>query len=341
MNIKFDLKKSTIDERDFIYKSIVKLQELPESYDRTVECSPVRDQGENGFCYAFAGEAIKEQHEWKEWPDLKPIFSPLFLAKHCKDIDGIYDSEGSNLRTVMDVLLKIGVCYESSYLYELYKKFLNFPVISEDLLKEASKYKIKSYAKCNSLEEIKNAIYNNGLVLGGVLVCTNFLTPEDGFVDKPDGSILGLHAITLVGWNDILEYTYKNGKTRKGFLKCKNSWSEKYGIGGYFYLPYDFYFGTSDTVDYFFDAYSSIDIIENIPVPVKEYWRVQVGNFSILNNAINLKNKIILLGIPAIIKEKDGFYKVQVGCYIIKDNAYNKLNFMKSLGFNDAFVVYR
>jgi len=340
MNYKFSLNRSPIDERDFIYKSIVKLQELPISYSRDSECSPIRDQGDYGFCYAFSGESMKEWQEWKEWSNVKPIFSPLFLAKHCKDIDGIPDSEGSYLRIAMKVLQDIGICYESSYPYSGYTSFLKFPEVSTELFKQASKYKIKSYAICNSLEEVKNAVYNNGLVLGGILVCDNFLTPENGFVDNPEGNILGGHAITIVGWDDNLQYKYKNGKTRKGFLKCRNSWSINYGNNGYFYLPYDYYNGKSDTFKYFFESWSSIDIVENIPEPVKEYWRVQVGNFSILNNAINLRNKINSLDIPAIIKEKDEFYKVQVGCYTIKENAYNKLNYMKSLGFQDAFVVY-
>jgi len=340
LNKNFKLKLSPIDERDYLYKNIVKTESLPESYDRTAECSPVRDQGDYGFCYAFAGEGMKEEQEWKEWPDLKPILSPLFLAKCCKAIDGIPDEEGSYLRIVMKVLQDTGICLESNYPYSGYNGNLQFPETSDELYTEASKYKINSYAQCTSLEEVKSAIVNKGIVLGGVLVCTNFLTPENGFVNYPEGTILGYHAIDLVGYDDNLSYIYKNGKTRTGFLKCKNSWSEEYGLDGYFYIPYDYFYGKSDTVTYFPEVWSSIDIVENIPEPVKEYWRVQVGNFAVQNNAINLKNKIINMGISAIIKEKNGFYKVQVGVYIIRENAYKKLDYMKLLGFNDAFIVY-
>jgi C1A family cysteine protease len=338
LNIKFNLHKSPIDERDFIYRSLVKIIELPESFDREAECSSVRNQGDNGFCYAFSGEAMKEQQEWKEYPDLKPIFSPLFLAKNCKDIDGIPEDEGSYIRSVMDVLFKIGICCESSYPYESYEKPLKFPIISDIILEEASKYKIKSYATCNSLEEIKTAIYNNGLVLAGILVCSNFMYPENGFINNPEGSILGGHAITLIGWDDNLQHTYKNGKTRKGFLKCKNSWGEEWGDSGYFYLPYDFYNGSSDTVAYFFEAWSSIDIIHE--PEVKKYWRVQIGSFVYLENANKLRLEIKYLGLNAIIKEVNGLYKVQLGVYSIKENAYKKVEYVKSLGFTDAFVVY-
>jgi len=340
--LKFNLQKSPIDERDFLYKNIVKIESLPESFDLTVECSPVRDQGDYGFCYAFAGEGVKEYQEWQEWKDLRPIFSPLFLAKHCKDIDGVPNEEGSYLRVVYKVLTDTGICYESTYPYDNYKGNLQFSEIPQKAFEEANKYKIKNYAQCISLEEIKSAVVNKGLVSAGILVYSNFLEPENGFVDYPEGFLCGGHAIIIVGYDNNKIYKYKNGVIRKGFFKCKNSWSKNWGDDGFFYLPYDYYYGKPDFgYPYFLEAWSSIDIIENIPEPVKEYWRVQIGNFSVQGNAINLKNKLQSLYIPAIIKEINGFYKVQVGCYTIKENAYKKLDYMKSLGFKDAFVVYR
>jgi C1A family cysteine protease len=338
---KFCLNRSPIDERDFIYKALVKIEELSSNYDRESECSPIRDQGINGFCYAFTGEAMKEQQEWKEYPELKPIFSPLFITKNCKDIDGIPGDEGSNIRSVMEILLKYGVCYENSYKYDLYLGNLKFPEISPSIYTEASKYKIKSYALCNTLDEIKHAIYNNGLVLGGILVCTNFMNPENGFVDNPEGKVLGLHAITIVGWNDNLVYTYKNGKTRKGFLKCRNSWGEEWGLKGYFYLPYDFYNGTSDTIDYFFEAYSSIDIIDNpIPEPVKKYWRVQLGAYSIKDNCIKKQNELKALGFSTYIVYVNGLWKIQCGAFLIKSNAEQLKQKLVDVGYKSAWITY-
>lgn len=341
MNYKFNLNRSPIDERDFIYKSIVKLQEIPIRFNRENECSPIRNQGNYGFCYAFAGEASKEQQEWKEWPNLKPIFSPLFLAKHCKDIDGIIGDEGSYLRSVMEVLLKIGICYENTYKYSLYNGKLNFPIIPQIAYEEANKYKIKSYASCNSLEEVKNAIYNNGLVLGGILVCSNFLNPENGFVDNPEGNILGCHAIAVVGWDDNLQYTYKNGKTRKGFLRIRNSWSENWGDNGYAWLPYDFFNGKLDIgTPYFFESWSSIDNIENIPEPVKQYWRVQVGAFSIKDNCIKLQNELKSKGFATYIINVNNLWKIQVGAFLVKLNAENMKQKLIDAGYKDAWLVY-
>ena len=340
MDKRFKLKLSPIDERDYLYKSIVKIESLPEVYDRTVECSPVRDQGDYGFCYAFAGEGMKEQQEWKEWPEVKPIFSPLFLAKNCKDIDGVPDTEGSYLRVVCKVLSDTGICLESNYPYSGYEGDLQFPEISDILLDEASKYKIKSYAQCTSLEEVKSAIVNKGIVLGGVLVCTNFLTPENGFVDYPQGTILGYHAIDLVGYNNKMSYTYKNGKMRTGFLKCKNSWSEEYGLDGYFYIPYDFYYGKSDTVVYFPEVWSSIDIIENIPEPVKEYWRIQVGAFSIKENCIKLQNELNSKGFATYIVYINNLWKVQCGAFLIKSNAKSIKQKLINAGYKDAWLTY-
>lgn len=340
MNYKFNLQKSPIDERDFVYKNIVKIEELPEKYDMTNECSPVRDQGSYGFCYAFSGEGIKEHQEWQEWPNLKPIFSPLFLARECKAIDGVPETEGSYLRVVCKVLSKKGICYEKSYPYSMYKGNLQFPEIPQSLYDEANKYKIKSYAQCLSLQEVKFAIVNQGLVMGGILVTSNFLTPENGFVDCPEGSILGFHAIVVVGYDNNLTYTYKNGKTRKGFLKCRNSWASDWGDNGYFFLPYDFYFGKSDTVKYFIEAWSSIDIIDNIPEPVKQYWRVQIGAFSIKENCIKLQNELKSKGFSTYIININNLWKIQCGAFLVKVNAENMKQKLIDAGYRDAWLTY-
>jgi C1A family cysteine protease len=340
--MKFNLKQSPIDERDYTYKSVVGvIEDLPESYDRENECSPVRDQGDYGFCYAFAGEGLKEQQEWQEWPDIKPIFSPLFLAKHCKDIDGVPDEEGSYLRIVCKVLSDTGICLESNYPYDGYEGNLKFPEMSDEIYTEANKYKIKSYASCTSLEEIKSAIVNKGLVLAGIMVYLNFLTPENGFVAYPSGTYKGGHAIALVGYYNNLSHTYTDGTTRTGFLKCRNSWNKDWGINDYFYLPYDFYNGKPDYgYPYFMEAWSSIDIIENVPKTIKEYYRVQVGAFSIKNNCTKLQNELNLKGFATYMVQKDNLWKVQCGAFLVKPNAENMKQKLIDAGYSDAWLTY-
>jgi C1A family cysteine protease len=295
MNYKFNLIKSQEDPRDFVYSWIVKSTQLPSKYNRESECSPIRNQGNWGFCWTFAGDGIKEWQEWKERSYQKPILSPLFIAVEGKKIDGITDSEGSTLKTVFKVLYKKGICYETTYPYSGYKGNLQFPTVPQEAYDEAVNFKIKNYAKLYTLNDIRSALINSGLVLAGIVVADNFLIPENGFVNKPEGNILGSHAIVICGYDDELTFTYKNGITRKGFLRIRNSWGETYGDKGYAWLPYDFYNGKLDIgMSYFFEAWSSVDASTILPV-AKEIvmW---IGK----NNALIDGNEVILDQPPII-----------------------------------------
>jgi C1A family cysteine protease len=267
LDYKFNLIKSPEDPRDFVYSWLVKSQVLPSKLSRDNECSPIRDQGKFGVCYSFAGEGMKEWQEWKEHPKEKPILSPLFLAQECKKIDGSPNTEGSTIKAVVDVLHKVGICYESTYPFENYKEALKFPTVPSRAYGEALNFKIKNYAKCYTLEDIKLAIVNSGLILAGVMVTDSFLTPENGFINMPLGRILGGHAICCVGFDDNLIYTYKNGVTKKGFLRIRNSWNTSWGDKGYAWLPYDFYYGKIVDLGspYFFEAWSTVDLTEVLP----------------------------------------------------------------------------
>jgi C1A family cysteine protease len=46
---------------------------------------------------------------------------------------------------------------------------------------------------------------------------------------KEGESIIGAHAVLVVGYDDA-----------KRLLIVRNSWGDKWGRGGYFYMPYDY-----------------------------------------------------------------------------------------------------
>ena len=61
MDFIVNLKKSPIDERDYIFTSDKK---YPESIDYTNMLNPVRNQGKQGTCYAQSASCMKE---WQEF----------------------------------------------------------------------------------------------------------------------------------------------------------------------------------------------------------------------------------------------------------------------------------
>lgn len=68
-------------------------------------------------------------------------------------------------------------------------------------------------------------------------------------------------------------------------------------------------------------------------------YRVQVGAFSVLNNAKNLRKELISKGFEAIIVQVDNLFKVQVGAFSVKKNAEERLKNVKSAGYNTAFIT--
>lgn len=70
-----------------------------------------------------------------------------------------------------------------------------------------------------------------------------------------------------------------------------------------------------------------------------KYFRVQVGAYSNLENASQMKNRLIAAGFTCIIKSENGLMKCQIGAYKERKNADEMLKKVKASGFN-AFVTY-
>lgn len=258
------------DHRDYVYKQIVAPISLPARYNRERECSPVRSQGDWGTCAAFAGAGIKDWQERRNY-NRDMVMSPLFLYKQCKQLDGKPEEEGTDLRTVMKVLKDYGICTEENLPYE--NIIMDKPTWPKVLppckgqIDAAKEYVVKSYARLYSIEDIKQAIYQSGPVMAGIFLCENF-RKCNGYIPMPEGNILGGHAVVITGWDDSLVYPYPD-KTRKGFLRIRNSWGTGWGEHGYAWMPYDYYYGKLDFgMPYFFEAWSSVDLV--IPVRVEE-----------------------------------------------------------------------
>lgn len=79
---------------------------------------------------------------------------------------------------------------------------------------------------------------------------------------------------------------------------------------------------------------------ETTPPVARLFWRVQVGAYGSLANAIIRRDEIITKGHAAIIKHIHGLYKVQTGAFSEEWRAQNALKTIKELGYEDAFVVY-
>ncbi len=178
--------------------------------------TPVKNQGDCGSCWAFAGVGAFE--------------SAIIIA----------DSVEWDLseQQVVDCNLYGGSCNGGSAHYA-YNLFFNTGAVEEECYPYRAQDMNCGQDSCvtmvflddaesipNNVESIKNSLINGPV--------SSTFTVFDGFhwdcYDGP-GSEPSNHAIVIVGWDD-------NMCDGDGAWICKNSWGASWGDSGYFYIPY-------------------------------------------------------------------------------------------------------
>jgi C1A family cysteine protease len=234
--------KDPVDRRDIPMKLVLPRITAPPEVDYGGRMSPVRDQGPEGTCVAFAAAVgVKEYQEKKERGRLTEL-SPRYLYSRCKKIDGIPQEEGTYPRTAMKVLAKTGVCLEECWPYRSYQK--NQPCSEADA--QAGDFRIRTYARLSGIPEMERSLSANGPFLVGVEVFPGWFDSRGGMIPLPDKQEIaaGGHAICVAG--------YDRGNQ---VFKFKNSWGAGWGDRGYGYLPYEY------MRRYCLDAWSATDLV--------------------------------------------------------------------------------
>ena len=320
---------SPTDERDYLYEpTCASQEELPSSFSLDYNY-PILNQGVVGSC---VGHGIAETKSYIDAVDLSNMYSVGFIYSNRKD--GDFSGSGMIPRQALSNLVSDGVCFNNDFpINEEYPSILNTldKYGKEQLFKKANKHKSKAYAKLE-VEQIKEYLYTQQKpILIVVKVYSSFYETRytKGIVPKEQyGTYFGSHLMAICGWN-------KDDK-----LKILNSWGKEYGDNGYIYLDVD-----SSIIKELWVLEDEKNVIKPIipqPNPVKPIentlYRVQLGAFSIRNNADLLVEELRSKGIDSCIKIYPNMFKVQVGCYLVKDNAINMQNKLKQLGY-DCFIV--
>jgi C1A family cysteine protease len=247
-------RKDPKDLRDIPMALVLPPIPLPKSFDYTRSMSPVRDQGNEGTCVAFASVVgVKEYQDTKEYH--KPVeLSPRFVYSLCKELDGAPEEEGTYPRIAMKVLLNYGVCPEICWPYQPHQK--DRP--KKNAQKDAKRYQIRAYARLKTTLEMKRNLLVNGPFLAGVDVFESWFdkrAEKTGLIPMPkqNEELMGGHAVCVVGFDDAQQ-----------LFKFKNSWSKKWADKRYGYLAYDYF------KKYCSDAWSATDLIENPKALVKK-----------------------------------------------------------------------
>lgn len=206
---------SPYDDRDWMAESIYQEEIiLPKTLDYRPDLMPIRNQGLQGSCAAQSAACIKE---WQENKDInfQQAMSPQFIYNNRKN----QDSEGMYARDVMKILSKKGCCSESIYPYG---KIESPQKIDNVIFEKAKNFVIKSYAKINTIQGLKKALFINGPCYIAFPVY-NYGIRMWKPINKEKRN--GGHAMTVVGYNN------------EGFI-IRNSWGEYWGNNGYCIYSY-------------------------------------------------------------------------------------------------------
>ncbi|HET7634059.1 MAG TPA: C1 family peptidase [Burkholderiales bacterium] len=220
------------DQRDHLYAApIARLRAFPPKTDLRRQCPAVYDQGELGSCTgnAIAGAVQFDRRKLKRRPDFVP--SRLFIYYNERVIEHTVESDsGAQIRDGIKSVAKLGVCPETEWPYDIAKFAVKPPATC---YRHAKKYRAIGYQRVvQSLAQMKGCLASGYPFVFGFTVYESFESDQvarTGVVPMPAAAekVLGGHAVLAVGYDD----------TAQRFI-VRNSWGRRWGIAGYFTMPY-------------------------------------------------------------------------------------------------------
>ena len=200
---------------------------VPESFDfreTWPECTgEVRNQAKCGSCWAFSGAvALQQRFCIASKGEVQVVLSPQDSVSCDKSNLGC---SGGYLPRTWSYYKSSGLVTESCFPYSSQQGKVEACITECKSGEEWKKYKVSSYSSFKGVAAIKKEIMTYGPVQTGFTVYEDFMSYKSGIYVHTTGSVLGGHAVIIIGWGveDGVEYWI-----------AQNSWDKNWGENGYF-----------------------------------------------------------------------------------------------------------
>lgn len=227
------------DSRDFRF-ALTAPAKQPTSVDLSGKTGPVLNQGSIGSCTANAISTAMYNAKQKQGDTF--LSSRLFIYYEERVmIDMVNQDSGAYIRDGFKVINKFGTPRESAWPYVQNKFTVKPSQLAYD--KALENQAVEYYALPIQVEAIKSALIAGFPVVFGFDVFSSFFKIRKSKPKMPmpvaGEELVGGHAVIIVGYSN-----------RRKCFKVQNSWGERWGDKGFFWMPFEYISDTSYTGDF-------------------------------------------------------------------------------------------
>jgi hypothetical protein len=241
--------------------------QFPEAFSLATNCPPPPDQETLGSCTANASTGAWDASHYRLFGTFHTP-SRLKTYYDSRQLEGTVDQDaGAQISDVLTVLCTTngGICPETMWPYVVSQFTVQPP--PECYQYGSTNFVLQDQCVSQTAQDIKSALYVAhapviiGMsVYGGSHGLESQACATDGLCGLPSSydqlNCAGGHCVLVVGWSDTqLVPLPKQGwldsqRFSTGAFLVRNSWGTSWGLGGYFWLPYDYLLSPSFAQDF-------------------------------------------------------------------------------------------